>query len=266
MLADLRRRMVAADEDLGKALVVAQLDVEARLQLLDQIDLEQQGLGLGLGGDELHRPGQVDHVGDALGVEAALGVLDDPLLQRARLADVEHLAGLAHHPVDARRVGQPADLILDQGRALQGGRGLVGRHADDIGESGRDGMRRAIRGLWFDGGRPYSFTSPAWIWANRARSDLDIALTRRRANRGWRTRSGSKPSATRSILRYLKVPVVCDLGLQAQEHRPGEGGQARVRPPRRRRPGRSRRPTTSAAMPARPSRSPHARPRRRSPP
>ena len=80
MLADLGGAMVAADEDFRKALVVAQLNVEARLQLLDQVDLEQQGLGLGLGGDELHRAGQVDHVRYPLGVGAALRILADPLL------------------------------------------------------------------------------------------------------------------------------------------------------------------------------------------
>jgi hypothetical protein len=137
MLADLRRAMVAADQDLRKAFVVAHLHVEARLQLLDQIDLEQQGLGLGLGGDELHRPGQMDHVGDALGVESPLRVLADAFLQRPRLAHIEHLAIGPHHPVDPRRIGQPLDLILDQGGAFQGGAEDVVGHGADIGESGR---------------------------------------------------------------------------------------------------------------------------------
>ena len=47
MLEDLRRPMVAGDQDIGKRLVVAQLHVEARPQLLDQIGFEQQRLGLG---------------------------------------------------------------------------------------------------------------------------------------------------------------------------------------------------------------------------
>ena len=114
VFAQLRRRMLAADHDLGEGLVVAQQDVEARLELLDQVDLEQQGVGLCAGGDELHRARQVDHVGDTLGVEAALGVLDDALLQAARLADIEHLALVADHPVDARPIRQALDLVLDQ--------------------------------------------------------------------------------------------------------------------------------------------------------
>jgi hypothetical protein len=140
VLAQLRRVVIAADHDLGKALVVAQQHVEARLQRLDQVDLEQQGVGFGAGGDELHRPRGVDHVGDAVGVEAALGVLDDPLLQALGLADVEDFLVLADHPVDAGRVGQARDLVLDQGGALQGvGGGDVGGrigHARHIGESG----------------------------------------------------------------------------------------------------------------------------------
>jgi hypothetical protein len=138
VLAQLGGRMLAADDDLRERLVVAQEDVEAGLQLLDQVDLEQQGVRLGPGGDELHGPRQVDHQGDALGVEPALGVLQHALLQRAGLADVEHLAILAHHAIDARPIGQALDLVLDERGALQGrtltgrqGRGL--QHGPDIG-------------------------------------------------------------------------------------------------------------------------------------
>ena len=41
MLEGLRRLVVFADEDVREALVVAQDDVEARLQLLDQVGFEQ---------------------------------------------------------------------------------------------------------------------------------------------------------------------------------------------------------------------------------
>jgi hypothetical protein len=133
--------MLPADDDLGKALVVAQQHVEPRLQLLDQVDLEQQGVGLGADDDELHGPRQVDHVGDALGVEAPLRILKHPLLQRARLAHIEHLAVLADHAIDAGLVGQPFDLVLDEGGALQQGRSV--EHGRDIGRFG--GFRQAPR-------------------------------------------------------------------------------------------------------------------------
>jgi hypothetical protein len=114
---ELGGRVLAADDDLGEALVVAQQDVKARPKLFDQIDFQQQGVGLGAGRGELHRPGQIDHQGDALGVETALGVLDDALLQAPGLADVERLALVAEHAVDAGRIGQPTHLVLDQRRA-----------------------------------------------------------------------------------------------------------------------------------------------------
>ena len=55
MLQDLRRPVIAGDQDVGKRLVVAQQHVEARPQLLDQIGFEQQRLGLGGGRDDLDR-------------------------------------------------------------------------------------------------------------------------------------------------------------------------------------------------------------------
>ena len=55
MLDELRRRVVAGDQDIGEALVVAQQHVEARLQLLDEIGFQQQRLGFGLRRDEHHR-------------------------------------------------------------------------------------------------------------------------------------------------------------------------------------------------------------------
>ena len=153
MLADLWRVVVPADQDLGKALVVPQQNVEPRLEGLDQIDLEEQGLGLGAGGDEHHGPGQMHHVGDALGVEAPLGVLDHPLLQGPGLAHIEHLPALAQHAVDTGAVRQALHLVGDQiragqpgarfgpgrvdGRRIRGREGICGNHARKIGAADR---------------------------------------------------------------------------------------------------------------------------------
>ncbi len=65
MLEDLRRPMVAGDQDIGKRLVVAQQHVEARPQLLDEVGFQQQRFGLGRGRDELDRHGRGDHAQDA---------------------------------------------------------------------------------------------------------------------------------------------------------------------------------------------------------
>ena len=101
------------EQDVGERLVVPHQHVEARPQALDQVGFEQQRLDLGAGDDELHRRGLAHHPADAVGVEAALRVVGDALLQAARLADIEHVAGRVHHAVDARRVGQPLDQRLD---------------------------------------------------------------------------------------------------------------------------------------------------------
>ncbi|MNE10460.1 hypothetical protein D3C80_1031760 [compost metagenome] len=126
MLPHLGRAVVAPDHDLGEGLVVLEQDVEAGLQPLDVAGLEDQGLGLGGGDHQLHRPGQRHHQADALGVEAALRVLDDALLQRLGLADIEAGAVLAVHAIDAGLVGGAARLVGDQGGGLQG-QGSIGR-------------------------------------------------------------------------------------------------------------------------------------------
>ena len=61
VLLHLRERMVGGDEDVREALVVAEQHVVARLQLLDQVLLEQQRLGLGLRRQEHHRRRRGDH-------------------------------------------------------------------------------------------------------------------------------------------------------------------------------------------------------------
>jgi len=65
MLEDLRRPVIGRDEDEGKRLVVAKQHVEARAEPLDQVSFQQQRLGFGLSGDELHRHRAGDHAHDA---------------------------------------------------------------------------------------------------------------------------------------------------------------------------------------------------------
>ncbi len=99
-------RLVLRDEDVGEGLVVAQQHVVARLELLDQVRLEQQRLGLGARGHELHRRRIDDHAGDAVRMRVAAGVGAHARFQVLGLADVEHLASGVDHAVDARRVRQ----------------------------------------------------------------------------------------------------------------------------------------------------------------
>ncbi len=121
MLEDRRGAVVAGDQDIGKRLVVAQQHVKARPQALDQIGFQQQRLGLGARRDELHVRRLAHHLGDAVGMHAAQRIVADALLQAAGLADVEHVARLVEHAVDAGAVRQPLDEFGDQFRADEAG-------------------------------------------------------------------------------------------------------------------------------------------------
>ncbi len=109
MLQDLRHGMIAGDENEGEGLVVPEHHVEAGLQPLDEVRLEQQRLDLGRRGDELHARGVGDHAGDAVVVARAPRIALHPFLQVPCLADIKHLAIRIDHAVDAgprrRRLG-----------------------------------------------------------------------------------------------------------------------------------------------------------------
>ncbi len=117
MLQYLRRPVIAGDQYIGERFVVAQLHVEARPQLLDQIGLEQQRLGLGGGRDDLHRCGGRDHAGDAHHLAGRPRIGGEPLADILGLADIEHVMGRVQHAVDAGRGGRMAHRMLDRGAA-----------------------------------------------------------------------------------------------------------------------------------------------------
>jgi hypothetical protein len=126
--------MVARDQDVRERLVVAQQHVVPRLQLLDQVLFKQQRLGFRPRRQEHHRRGLMDHPGDPRAVALRLGIVRHPLLQVARLADVQNRALVIEHPVHARRPVQPRHLVGDQGVTGRPGRvprripsGCVGR-------------------------------------------------------------------------------------------------------------------------------------------
>ena len=118
MLENLRRPMVARDQDIGKRLVVAQLHVEARPQLLDQVGLEQQRFGFRVGRDDLDINGGRDHAQDARrqrGVDAGVG--RQPLADVLGLADIEHIVAGIEHAVDAGRGRRQPHRVFDRGMA-----------------------------------------------------------------------------------------------------------------------------------------------------
>jgi hypothetical protein len=108
---DLRKPVRAADQDVGEAFVVAQKHVVLRLELLDEVLLQQQRLGFRPRRQEHHRRGFPDHPGDARAVSGGLGVGRHPLFQRPRLADIEHSALRIEHAIDTRRVVELTEVI-----------------------------------------------------------------------------------------------------------------------------------------------------------
>jgi len=141
MLLDPRKVVVGAQQDEREAFVVAQQHVVGGPEALDQLRLEQQRLGFVIGRDDRHRPRLRDHPLQPLGQPLDLRVIGDAVLERARLADIEHVAARILHAIDARSRGQGLQHIADRRHA--GGKvGRLTTAADGVGgfvfvESGR---------------------------------------------------------------------------------------------------------------------------------
>ncbi len=114
MLGDLRGVVIPRDQNIGEGFVVAHQHVEARLQLLDEIGLEQQRVGLGLDRDEHHVGCRGDHPRDAVHMAGEAGVARHALSHILGLADIEHLAVGGDHAIDAGTVGRVLPMALDQ--------------------------------------------------------------------------------------------------------------------------------------------------------
>ncbi len=104
------RERVGDQAQVRIALVVAEQDVELRVQRLDQVVLEQQRLGLGAHHGGLEPRDAADHVADARAAVILLEVAGDAALQVARLAHVQHGAGDVEVAVDAGHRGQRGHL------------------------------------------------------------------------------------------------------------------------------------------------------------
>ncbi len=124
MLDELGRLVIGGQQDVGERLVVPEQHVVAGPQLLDEVGLEQQRLGLRRRGDELHRGRLADHAGDAVRMGLAARVGADAGLQALGLAHVEHVALAIEHAVDAGGVGQGRPEPPDDLRAPLDGAGI----------------------------------------------------------------------------------------------------------------------------------------------
>ena len=137
---DAREVVGERDLDVRVALVVLEPDVEPRPEPLDEVRLEQQGLGHRVGQRVLDVGDAVDHFPDPVDVAQGtrrrllLPVRAHPAAQALRLADVQHVAALVLEQVDARPVGQSLEGRLE----LRGHRPMLGQV--------RDSARRASDG------------------------------------------------------------------------------------------------------------------------
>ena len=79
MFEELWPVIITGEQDIGVRLVVAQDDIVARLEQLDQIGLKQQRLSLGMGADDLDRGSFRNHAGDAYRLADRVGIGGDAL-------------------------------------------------------------------------------------------------------------------------------------------------------------------------------------------
>ena len=126
VLQDLRRPVIAGQKDVRERFVVAQLHVEARAELLDQVGFEQQRFGLGRGRHDLDIDGRRDHALDPRRLAGRAGIGRQALAHALGLADVEHVALGTEHAIDAGAVRRVLDGAQDHGTA-RGERSLADR-------------------------------------------------------------------------------------------------------------------------------------------
>ncbi len=114
VLHDAREVVPFAQQDEGEAFVVAQQHVVGRAEALDELRFQQQRLGFGIGGDDLHAARLADHALQPVGEAGHLGIIRHPVLQRPRLANVQHIAPRIEHAVDAGQRIEGPDHLSDR--------------------------------------------------------------------------------------------------------------------------------------------------------
>ncbi len=116
----LHPREVVAERhlDVRVALVVLQADVEARLEALDEVRFEEERLGDGVRERVLDLGHPVDDAPDPVdlaGRRRLLPVRADAVAQALRLADVDDVAAVVLHEVDARPVRESLERGFERG-------------------------------------------------------------------------------------------------------------------------------------------------------
>ena len=105
MLDDLRKGMVATQQDGGKAFVVAQKNVVAWLECLDEGGFGQQGFGFGWRDQKFETARCCQHALQAIRQPKRTRVGLKTFFQVARFADIERLSFFVQHAIAARSRG-----------------------------------------------------------------------------------------------------------------------------------------------------------------
>ena len=140
-------RVIGAQQDEGKAFVVAQQHIVRRAIALDQLRFEQQRLGFARRRDDLHRARLRHHALQPLRQPCYLRVIGHPVLERPRLSHIKHITARIEHAIDARARRQFAHDTADRfGAARQVG--LVIRLAATADNVGRLLFVKSVGSVW----------------------------------------------------------------------------------------------------------------------
>ena len=97
------------------ALVIPKQDVVLRLQGLDQVVFQQQGLGFGAHHGSLHADDLAHHMTDAGAAMVFLEVAGDPLFQAVGLAHIQQGTVGIEIAIYARQIGQAGNFVQQSG-------------------------------------------------------------------------------------------------------------------------------------------------------
>ena len=103
------RRIAIGDFQIRIRFIIAEQDVVARLQRLDQVVFQDQRFRLAVRDGRFQARDALDHHGDAGAGQVLLKIAGNALLQVARLAHVQHLVGSIEVAVHAGQVRQFGD-------------------------------------------------------------------------------------------------------------------------------------------------------------
>ena len=114
MFDDARIVVILGDQDVWEAFVIAQQDVVARFELLDQVGFKKERLGLGMSGDDFHPHRLGHHAGNADRQLHDAGIGHHAFLEVFGLADIKNAVLVIDHAIDTSRARHGFQRIFDR--------------------------------------------------------------------------------------------------------------------------------------------------------